>query len=223
MLRTGSINSVRVKAQVAHKALDRASKASDLADLVSDARNATTWTGKAAVAARGYATGFVCGTVLYGTYEDAQRRSGSHVAGGALGGVAHGALAHLLSAESLPKSGLQLQSLLRGVPAAASRDGVSHAVLFGTYSALKRKLTGSEERPIEAEASDTGLVFNARNVAAILGAGSVAGAGQSMTQSALSRAPVEWRPLLRSSGASGIGFAAFELGVALARRQGEGS
>jgi hypothetical protein len=206
--------SVRVKGRLLQKSLDRVSKASELADIVGEARVEATWTGKAVVAARTYATGFVLGTCLYGVYEETERRSGSHIVGGAAGGLVHGSLSHLLSAETLPRF------TLRGLPSAASRDSVSHAILFSSYAFLKRQLAGSEQRPIEAETGGDEAV-SARPVLAVLGAGSLAGAAQSLTASAVSREPIQWRSVVRTAPASGVAFAAYELGLALARGQGQ--
>lgn len=212
--------SVRVKGRLLQKSLDRVSKASEFADIVGEARVEATWTGKAVVAARTYATGFVLGTCLYGVYEEVERRSGSHILGGAAGGLVHGSLSHLLSAETLPKFTLDMRPLLRGMPSAASRDSVSHAVLFSSYAGMKRQLAGSEQRPIEAETGGDEAV-SARPVLAVLGAGSLAGAAQSLTASAVSREPIQWRSVVRTAPASGVAFAAYELGLALARGQGQ--
>ena len=230
-LRAGSLNAVKVKAKAAHRALESVSKATEWASLAQEATSSSnTVTGKVVKVARSYSTGFVLGTVLYGTYEEVELRSGSHVVGGALAGLVHGSLAHLLSAETLPKSKAHVAELLAGLPRSAANDSVSHAVLFGSYAALKRQLLGSEELPLEDEETHIGTLAraetNAREVAVVLGAGSAAGAAQTLTESILAWRPaterwpsVDFRSITRSAPLAGIGFAALELGRALDRRR----
>lgn len=225
-LRAGSLHAVKVKAKAAHKALESVSRASELASLAQEATaSSTSFSGKVAHAARSYSTGFILGTVLYGTYEEVELRSGSHVVGGALAGLVHGSLAHLLNAERLPTSKAHLGQLFTGLPRSAANDSVSHAVLFGSYAALKRQFWGSEELPIDGEDTHGKVETTAREVAVVLGAGSAAGAAQTLSESILAWKPaaerwppVELRSLARSAPMAGIGFAALELGRALGRR-----
>jgi hypothetical protein len=227
-LRVGSLNAVKVKAKAAHKALENVAKATEWASLAHEASASTTFSGKVVKAARSYSTGFVLGTVLYATYEDVEMRSGSHVVGGATAGLVHGSLSHLLSAETLPRNKAQVAELVVGLPRSAANDCVSHAVLFGSYAALKRQLLGSEELPLEDEETHSGKAraeTNAREVAVVLGAGSAAGAAQTLTESLLAWRTERWpsvdmRSIMRSAPLAGIGFAALELGRALDRRRG---
>ena len=81
-LRAGSLNAVKVKAKAAHRALESVSKATEWASLAQEATSSSnTVTGKVVKVARSYSTGFVLGTVLYGTYEEVELRSGSHGSG----------------------------------------------------------------------------------------------------------------------------------------------
>ncbi len=220
--RTGTLRGVRVKGKSAQAALERLGKAADVADLVSEARTAPSSAGKLVTAARSYATSFGLGTLLYGTYEHAADALDSHVAAGALAGAAHGAAAHVTGCESLPKTRAAVAGLLRGVPRAAAIDSGEYAVLFGSYAALKRRLTGSVEEPISAHKQGRTLVFDARAVAAVLGAGGAAGSLQAATSQLLKREPLQLRAILKAAPLSGIGFGAFELGNALARHHGGG-
>ena len=221
----------RVSALKAAKNLDRLSTAADASDVArgvsEDAGGLTELykrkggVGVLRSVALPFATAALSGTALFAAYEEAVElagdRPGTHVAAGAVGGVAFACTTQLLNAVSTGEASRGARLLMAHLPKACVADGAEWAVSFATYDATKHWLL---EAPVPA--GDEHEDVAGSEVAAIAAAGAAAGVSQSAVNQLVHSGRFSIRAALRAAPLAGVGFAAWELGRATATHRDGG-
>jgi hypothetical protein len=222
----------RVSALKTARNLDRLSTAADATDVARDVseesgglRQLYTRRGGVGFArsiALPFASAAASGTVLFAVYEEAvaraEDRPGTHVAAGALGGVAYACSTNVLSAVSTGNASQGARLLVAHLPRACVADGAEWATAFGVYDATKRwLLDASAAAPV---AEDEHAEVPSSLVAAVAASGCSAGAFASAVSQLVHTGRLSFRAALRAAPAAGLGFAAWELGRAAGEKSG---
>ena len=169
-----------------------------------------------------FASAAVSGTALFAVYEEAvaraEDRPGTHVAAGALGGVAYACSTNVLSAVSTGSASRGARLLVAHLPRACVADGAEWATAFGVYDAMKRwLLDASAAAPV---AEDEHAEVPSSLVAAVAASGCSAGFSQAAVSQLVHTGRLSLRAALRAAPAAGLGFAAWELGRAAGENLG---
>ena len=169
-----------------------------------------------------FASAAVSGTVLFAVYEEAvaraQDRPATHVAAGALGGVAYASSTNVLSALSTGSAAQGVRLLAAHLPRACVADGAEWATAFGVYDITKRWLLDAGAAAPVAE--DEHAEVSGSLVAAVAASGCTAGLSQSAVSQLVHTGRLSLRSAVRAAPAAGLGFAAWELGRAAGESSG---